>query len=69
MSLLREMTWIACMVAGDVTKHNKEDVRHMVENTSFDSVWDFFWAYNIMFSVSMNKQMEYLEEVQQEMEE
>ena len=66
---LREMTWIACMVAGDITKHDKEDVRHMVENTSYDSVWDFFTSYNLIFGINVNNQLNYLEEINDEMEE
>ena len=65
---LREMTWIACMVAGDITKYDKADVRHMLEETSYDSVWDFFTRYNSIFGISVNNQLNYLEEINDEME-
>lgn len=66
---LREMTWIACMVAdGNIDKYNKEDVRHMLEKTSYDSVWDFFTTYNLIFGINVNNQLNYLEEIYEEME-
>ena len=66
---VREMTWIACMVAGDVTKHNKEEVRHMIEETSCDTVVDFFVAYGIIFDANVKKQLDYCLEIDEEMEE
>jgi len=67
---LREMTWIACMVAGgDIDKYGKQTVRDMIESTSYDSVWDFFTAYQRTFDISMSEQLDYLEEINDEMEE
>ena len=66
---VREMTWIACMVAGDVTKYNKEEVRHMIERTSCDMVFDFFDTYRRTFDANVKKQLDYCWEIEQEMEE
>ncbi len=69
MSYSREMTWIACMVAGDVTKYNKKEVRHMIEETSCDTVFDFFDAYRRTFDANVKKQLDYCLEIDEEMEE
>lgn len=64
---VREMTWIACMVAGDITKHNKEEVRHMIEGTSYDTVFYFFDAYRRIFDANVKKQLDYCLEIEKEM--
>ena len=64
------MTWIACMVAGgDIDKYGKQTVRDMIESTSFDTVFDFFEAYQRTFDISMSEQLDYCWEIEQEMEE
>ncbi len=70
MSYGREMTWIACMVAGaDIDKYGKETVRDMIECTSCDTVVDFFEAYQRTFGVGMSEQIGYCNEIEQEEEE
>ena len=70
MSYGREMTWIACMVAGgDIDKYGKQTVRDMIESTSCDTVVDFFEAYQRTFDISMSEQLDYCWEIEQEMEE
>lgn len=69
MSYGREMTWIACMVAGgDIDKYGKQTVRDMIECTSCDTVVDFFEAYQRTFGVGMSKQIGYCNEIEQEEE-
>ena len=66
---VRQMTHIACMVAVDVTKYNKEDVRTMIEETSCHTVYEFFDTYRNMFGVDVNNQINYCKEIRKEMEE
>ena len=61
-----DMTWIACMVAVDVTKYSKEDVRHMLERTSYDSVREFFTSYSLIFGTNVANQLNYLYELGEE---
>ena len=65
---VREMTWIACMVAGgDIDKYGKQTVRDMIESTSFYTVVDFFEAYQRTFDISMSEQIDYCNEIEEEM--
>ena len=60
----RDMTWIACFVASEhLNKYGKETVRDMIEKTSYDSVWDFFDAYQRTFDIDMREQFGYCDEI------
>jgi len=67
---VREMTWIACFVASEhLNKYRKQTVRDMIESTSCDTVVDFFEAYQRTFDISMSEQIDYCNEIEEEMEE
>lgn len=66
---VKEMTWIACMVASAyIDTYVKETVRDLIENTSCDTVIDFFEAYQKTFGIDMSEQLGYCNEIEQEME-
>ena len=61
---VKEMTWIACMVASaDIDKYGKETVRDMIETSSLDTVVSFFDAYQKTFGIDMSEQLDFVLEI------
>ena len=63
-----EMKSIAVHVAVDVTKFDRDEIKFMVNEFGYESVHDFFQYYNWQFCADVDKQLEWIEEIVQEMD-
>jgi len=63
-----EMKALAVMVAVDVTKFNRPDIEYMIDMFGVNTVHDFFEFYERLFMADVDKQLEWIEEIVQEME-
>jgi len=63
-----EMKALAVMVAVDVTKFNRPDIEYMIHEFGVNTVHDFFEFYERLFMADVDKQLEWIEEIVQEME-
>ena len=63
-----EMKSLAVFVAVDVTKFDQRDIKNMVVEFDWEIVHDFFESYQRTFMADVSKQLEWIEEIVEEME-
>ena len=63
-----EMKALAVFIAVDVTKLDQPDIKHMVVEFDWETVHDFFESYQRTYHADVSKQLEWIEEIVQEME-
>ena len=63
-----EMKALAVHVAVDVTKMDRENIEYMIHEFGENTVHDFFEFYERLFMADVSKQLEWIEEIIQEME-
>ena len=62
-----EMKALAVHVAVDVTKMDRENIEYMIHEFGENTVHDFFDFYHRIFLADVSKQLEWIEEIVQEM--
>ena len=63
-----EMKRLAVFVAGDITKYDRVAIRHMVVEFDWETVHDFLESYQRVYHADVSKQLEWIEEIVEEME-
>ena len=63
-----EMKNLAVFVAGDVTKYDQRDIKNMVVEFDWEIVHDFFESYEKTYHADVSKQLEWIEEIVEEMD-
>ena len=63
-----EMKSIAVHVAVDVTKFDRPNIGCMIHEFGWESVHDFFESYQRVYHADVSKQLEWIEEIVQEMD-
>ena len=63
-----EMKSLAVFVAGDVTKYDRVAIKHMVVEFDWETVHDFFESYQKTYHADVSKQLEWIEEIVEEMD-
>ena len=63
----QEMKALAVHVAVDVTKMDRENIEYMIHEFGENTVHDFFEFYERLFMADVDKQLEWIEEIVQEM--
>ena len=62
------MLRVACFVAGDVMKYHRSTIETMIEQSDWETVHDFFESYQRTYHADVSKQLEWIEEIVEEME-
>ena len=62
------MKSIAVHVAVDVTKFDREEIKFMVNEFGWENVHNFFESYKWQFCADVDKQLDWIDEIVQEME-
>ena len=62
------MKGLAVFVAGDVTKYHRSTIETMIEQSDWEIVHDFFESYQKTYHADVSKQLEWIEEIVEEME-
>ena len=63
-----EMKSLAVFVAVDVTKFDQRDIKNMVVEFDWETVHDFFESYEKTYHADVSKQLEWIEEIVEEMD-